>query len=81
MMWQLTEEQLDLQARARELATEVVGPRAADVDRTESYPWENVEALRDAGMTGMTVPTDLGGPGHSLLDAVLVSRRWRSSAV
>ena len=72
MMWQLTEEQLDLQARARALATEVVGPRAADVDRTESYPWENVEALRDAGMTGMTVPTDLGGPGHSLLDAVLV---------
>jgi len=72
MMWQLTEEQLDLQARARAVATEVVGPRAAEVDRTESYPWENVEALREAGMTGMTVPAEFGGPGHSLLDAVLV---------
>jgi alkylation response protein AidB-like acyl-CoA dehydrogenase len=54
------------------VATEVVGPRAAEVDRTESYPWENVEALREAGMTGMTVPAEFGGPGHSLLDAVLV---------
>jgi hypothetical protein len=71
-MWKLTEEQLDLQARARGLAAEVVGPRAAEVDRTESYPWENVEALREAGMTGMTVPAEFGGPGHSFLDAVLV---------
>ena len=71
-MWQLTEKQLDLQARARAVATEVVGPRAAEVDRTESYPWENVEALREAGMTGMTVPAEFGGPGHSFLDAVLV---------
>ncbi|MED5600301.1 MAG: acyl-CoA dehydrogenase family protein, partial [Actinomycetota bacterium] len=71
-MWQLTEKQLDLQARARAVATEVVGPRAAEVDRTESYPWENVEALREAGMTGMTVPAEFGGPGHPLLDAVLV---------
>ena len=29
-------------------------------------------ALQEAGFTGMTVPTDLGGPGHSFLDAVLV---------
>jgi len=72
MMWQLTEKQLDLQARARAVATEVIGPRAAEVDRTESYPWENVEALREAGMTGMTVPAEFGGPGHSFLDAVLV---------
>lgn len=71
-MWELTEKQLDLQARARAVATEVVGPRAAEVDRTESYPWENVEALRDAGMTGMTVPAEFGGPGRSFLDAVLV---------
>ena len=54
------------------MATEVVGPRAAEVDRTESYPWENVEALRNAGMTGMTVPAEFGGPGRSFLDAVLV---------
>lgn len=71
-MWQLTDEQLDLQRRARELADRVIAPRAADVDRSEQYPWDNVEALQQAGFTGMCVPTDYGGPGHSLLDAVLV---------
>lgn len=72
MSWQLTPEQLDIQARARTLATEVIGPRAAAVDEAEQYPWPNVEALCDAGFTGMTVPTEFGGPGHSFLDAVLV---------
>jgi 3-sulfinopropanoyl-CoA desulfinase len=71
-MWGLTPEQLDLQARARELARSVISPRAADVDRSEQYPWDNVAALQTAGFTGMTIPKEHGGPGHSLLDAVLV---------
>jgi 3-sulfinopropanoyl-CoA desulfinase len=72
MSWDLTDEQKALRARARDLAESVVGPRAAEVDRTETYPWDIVEALRDAGFTGMTVPAEYGGPGHSFLDAVLV---------
>ena len=72
MSWDLTDEQKALRARARDLAESVVGPRAAEVDRTETYPWDIVEALRDAGFTGMTVPVEYGGPGHSFLDAVLV---------
>ena len=70
--WQLTDDQLKLQSKARALAEEVVAPRAAEVDRSEQYPWDNVEALQQNGFTGMTVPKDLGGPGHSLLEAVLV---------
>lgn len=72
IMWGLTPEQLDLQARARELARTVIAPRAAEVDRSEQYPWDNVAALQTAGFTGMTIPKEHGGPGHSLLDAVLV---------
>ncbi len=71
-MWELTGKQLEIQARARTLATEVIGPRAAEIDRTEQYPWDNVQALQEAGFTGMCVPKDLGGPGHSYLDAIVV---------
>ena len=71
-MWHLTDDQLEIRERARDLAREVIAPRAAETDRSEEYPWENVGALQEAGFTGMTVPTDLGGPGHSLLEAVLV---------
>ena len=72
MTWALTGEQLAIQAEARALAREVIAPRAADIDHSEEYPWENVAALQQAGFTGMTIPVELGGPGRPLLDAVLV---------
>ena len=68
----LTAEQQALKERARELAREVIEPRAAEVDRSERYPWDNVDALRDAGFMGMTIPATWGGQGRSFLDAVLV---------
>ncbi len=71
-LWQLSDDQRELQARARELAQTVIAPKAAEVDESEEYPWDNVEALRAAGLTGMTIPVELGGAGRSFLDAVLV---------
>ena len=45
-----------LSERAREVVDAIVRPRAAEWDRTESYPWPVVRALTDAGFMGMTVP-------------------------
>jgi alkylation response protein AidB-like acyl-CoA dehydrogenase/class 3 adenylate cyclase len=67
----LSPEQLKLQARARELAAGPVAKRAAEVDRTEQYPWDNVELLKDARLIGMTIPQQYGGQGKGWLDAVL----------
>ncbi len=72
MIGGLTDEQRALRARARELAERVIAPRAAEIDRGERYPTANVEALVEAGFMGMTIPRALGGPGRSLLDAMLV---------
>ena len=47
-------------------------PRAAEVDQTEEYPWDNVQALTDAGFMGMTLPAEYGGQGRTYHDAVLV---------
>ena len=71
-MFSLTAEQQALRARARALAESTFAPRAAELDRSEAYPWANVEALKDAGFLGMTLPTELGGAGRSFLDAMLV---------
>lgn len=71
-MYDLTPEQLNLQAQARELAQSVFAPTAAETDRTEQYPWDNVAQLRDAGFMGMTLPKNLGGRGLSYLDTVIV---------
>ena len=68
----LSSEQIKLQARARELAAGPVAKRAAEVDRTEQYPWDNVELLKDAKLLVMTIPQRYGGQGKNWLDAVLV---------
>jgi len=72
MHYGLSEQQLELQARARELATSVIAPNAAAVDRSEAYPWDNVRALKEAGFMGMTIPEEFGGAGLGFLDAALV---------
>jgi len=71
-MSNLTEQQLELREHARALATKKIAPRAAEVDRSEEYPWDNVEALTEAGFMGMTIPEQYGGLGLSYLDAALV---------
>jgi alkylation response protein AidB-like acyl-CoA dehydrogenase len=71
-MFELTKAQQELKERARALAEGQFAGRAAELDRSESYPWDNVAALKDAGFMGMTVPPAYGGPGLGYLDAVLV---------
>ncbi|MBU0726457.1 MAG: acyl-CoA dehydrogenase family protein [Alphaproteobacteria bacterium] len=71
-MTRLTDAQLSLQARARELAQTVIAPRAAEVDRSEQYPWHNVKAMVEAGFFGMTIPQQYGGQGLGYLETCLV---------
>jgi len=68
----LTDEQKALQAAAMRLAGAVIKPRAAAVDKSESYPWDTVQALTEAGFMGMTIPVEHGGLGLSYFDVVLV---------
>lgn len=68
----LSETEGELRAAAARLAHEVIAPRAAEVDRTEDYPWDNVRALTQSGFMGMTIPRALGGGGRSFLEAALV---------
>jgi alkylation response protein AidB-like acyl-CoA dehydrogenase len=67
----LSPDQLALQERAREFSRNVARPRAAEIDASGEYPWDVVEALKQAGFLGMTIPQAYGGQGHSFLDAVL----------
>ncbi len=67
----LTEDQLRLRDRARELAQEAAA-QAAETDRSGQYPWPMVRRMAEAGFMGLTIPRDWGGPGGSVLDAALV---------
>jgi 3-sulfinopropanoyl-CoA desulfinase len=72
MEFELSPAQRRLQDTARRLAESELASRAADIDRSEEYPWENVRLLKEAGFFGMTIPTEYGGRGLTYFDAVLV---------
>ena len=72
MPFPLTLAQRRLQEKAQALAEGPIAARAAEVDRSEEYPWDNVALLKEAGFFGMTIPPEYGGQGLSYLDAVLV---------
>ncbi|HVH77071.1 MAG TPA: 3-sulfinopropanoyl-CoA desulfinase [Stellaceae bacterium] len=79
MPFALTLAQRQLQEKARALAEGPIAARAAEIDRTEEYPWDNVALLQEAGFFGMTIPAAYGGRGASYLDAVLVIEEMAKS--
>lgn len=72
MDFQLSEEQKMLVDLADRMGREQFAPKAARWDRKHEYPHENVQALRGAGLLGMTIPRKFGGPERPLIDVVLV---------
>jgi 3-sulfinopropanoyl-CoA desulfinase len=62
MPFDLPPEQQALKEKARALARGEFAHRAAEIDRSEQYPWENVALLWDAGFLGMTISRTYGGP-------------------
>ena len=71
MNFQLDEAQNMLVGLADRMGREEFAPKAARWDREHEYPHENVEALRRAGLLGMTIPKKFGGPERPLIDVVL----------
>ena len=72
MDFDLTDSQLEIRQKAREIAANQIAPKAAHWDETEEYPWENAQVLAEAGFMGMNIPEEYGGPERPLIEAVLV---------
>src|ERR1700687_104179 len=49
--------------------------RVAQHDRENSFPHENVAAMKASGYTNMVAPAELGGGGADVLDEVLAQER------
>ncbi len=54
------EERMILDAVQR-LCDEVVAPRAAEIDRTGEFPWDNIKAINDLGLNGLFIAEEFGG--------------------
>lgn len=67
MNFELSEEMTALRDSVRRLARETIQPRAREIDQSGDYPQDVFDALRDAGMAGLGIPTQYGGAGAGIL--------------
>lgn len=78
----LSDEQREIVGLVREFVDEVVIPQAARFDAEDEYPTEIVAQLKEMGLFGLTIPSEYGGLGESLLTYSLVveelTRGWMS---
>ena len=49
--------------RVRRLVREKVEPRADEIDRTNDFPWDLVEAFKRENLLSILTPAEYGGPG------------------
>jgi len=68
----LTAEQREIQAVAREFADAEIAPHASAWDREHRFPHELVPKLAELGFMGVCVPEELGGAGADFLSYMLV---------
>jgi len=69
----LTSKQQEWVARAAELAQRELAPRAAETDRTGTFPSQGLEALKREGFWKLRVSREHGGLEEDLLTTVLVT--------
>jgi alkylation response protein AidB-like acyl-CoA dehydrogenase len=78
----LTELQRDILRAVHDFVEAEIIPVATELDHTDTYPEQIVAGLRELGVFGLTIGTEYGGLGESLLTYALVAeeiaRGWMS---
>ena len=72
MDFELTAEQREIQAVARDFARAEIEPHAAAWDRDHGFPRELLTALGELGLLGVCVPEQHGGAGADFVAYILV---------
>jgi butyryl-CoA dehydrogenase len=70
--FELTPEQREIQALARDVARAEIEPNAAAWDRAHAFPRELLATLGELGLMGVCVPEEYGGAGADFLSYILV---------
>ena len=72
MDFDLTQDQREIQALAREFAQAEIDPHASQWDREHHFPRELFGKLAELGLMGACVPEEYGGAGADFLSYILV---------
>jgi alkylation response protein AidB-like acyl-CoA dehydrogenase len=67
----LTEVQTMIRDSVRDLARKEFLPRAAALDESGDFPWDNFKKLAELGLTGIPIPESHGGAGADTLSMAI----------
>jgi alkylation response protein AidB-like acyl-CoA dehydrogenase len=70
--FELTPEQREIQAVARDVAAAEIEPHAAEWDRAHGFPRQLLDRLAELGLLGVCVPEEHGGAGADFVSYILV---------
>jgi alkylation response protein AidB-like acyl-CoA dehydrogenase len=74
----LTDEQKAFRAALRQMAENRIAPRAAEVDATGEFPWDNFKECIAMDLPGIGIPTEYGGSdADSVTKAIVVEELAR----
>jgi alkylation response protein AidB-like acyl-CoA dehydrogenase len=68
----LTEDQKEIKKIARRIAEEKIVPVRAELDETETFPWEIMRACAETGLFGVSIPEAYGGLGGGSFENCIV---------
>src|ERR1041385_3030106 len=67
-----TEHHHQVREMVREFARDHVAPIARDLDRTCTFPWDNIKRMGELGLLGVPWPEEYGGAGMDQLSYYIV---------
>jgi alkylation response protein AidB-like acyl-CoA dehydrogenase len=77
----LTDEQRVFRSVMRQFAEDKIAPRAAEIDESATYSWENFEACRSMELPALGIPAEYGGAGADhVTHAIMVEELSRVCA-
>src|SRR6202022_650169 len=66
-VYELPQEHVDFRDTIRQIVTEKVAPRAAEIDEKPGYPWDIRKLFGEQDLLGLPFPTEYGGTGTGTL--------------
>jgi alkylation response protein AidB-like acyl-CoA dehydrogenase len=81
MNFELNDAQRMLREMVREFAEKEIKPRAAEIDRTDEFPWDLWKRMAELGLLAMTLPPEYGGSGMDIVSWAIAQEEMARAAV
>jgi alkylation response protein AidB-like acyl-CoA dehydrogenase len=66
-LYEIPQDMRDFRDTIRQIATERIAPRAAEIDETGEYPWDVRKLLGEQDILGLAIPEEYGGVHQGVL--------------